>query len=359
MIPPPDLSAEGGSNLRFERPVGPKADGALIIGMTYDLKTEYVFKPGDPKDANAEFDHPDTVGIMAESIEAAGHRVVRIGNARRLMEQLERLQVDLVFNIAEGNRGRSREAQVPVLLEMQGIPFSGSDGMTLSLTLDKLMTKKVLISEGIPTPRFFEIARPEAALPRDLAFPLIVKPRFEGSSKGLTDRSVVRTPEALREQADGVILTYRQPALVEEFIRGNEFTVAVIGNDPPEALPVVRIQIDGKTELGDLFYSFSRIAEGAKYIVPAGIDAGLERRLKELAIRTYRAVECRDFGRVDFRVDESGNPFVLEINPLPSFSTEDVFGVLAGHLGMTYGDMIRRLLKIALDRHGLVPEAVR
>ncbi len=327
---------------------------SFFIGMTYDLKTEYAFKPGDPADANAEFDHPDTIGIIAESIEAAGHTVVRVGNVRQLMRALESLEVDLVFNLAEGNQGRSREAQVPILLEMQGIPCAGSDGMTLALTLDKLMTKKIFISEGIPTPRFFEIARTEDPLPRDLSFPLIVKPRFEGSSKGLTEKSVVRTPAALREQADGVIRTYHQPALVEEFIRGNEFTVAVIGNDPPETLPVVRIQIDGKMELGDLFYSFSRIAEGAKYIVPAGIDVGLENRLKELAVRAYRAVECRDFGRVDIRVDQAGNPFVLEINPLPSLSTEDVFGILAGHLGMTYGDMIRKLLKTALERHGLV-----
>ena len=330
----------------------------MIIGMTYDLKTEYVFKAGDPQDANAEFDHPDTVGIMAESIEAAGHRVVRIGNARSLIQMRDQLRVDLVFNIAEGSQGRNREAQVPILLEMWGIPYSGSDGLTQALTLDKLMTKKVLISEGIPTPRFFEIHRAEDPLPQDLSFPLIVKPRFEGSSKGLTEKSVVRGARELREQAAWVIRTYHQPALVEEFIRGNEFTVAVIGNDPPEALPVVRIQIDGKSELGDLFYTFSRIAEGAKYLVPAGIDAALESRLKELAIRTYRAVECRDFGRVDIRVDAQGNPFVLEINPLPSLSTEDVFGILAEHQGMTYGDMIRRLLKTALERHGLVKEAV-
>ena len=326
---------------------------ARVIGLTYDLKTEYVFKAGDPQDANAEFDHPDTVGIIAESIEAGGHRVVRIGNVRHLIQQLDRLDLDLVFNIAEGYHGRSREAQVPILLEMQGIPYSGSDGLTQALTLDKLMTKKVLISEGIPTPRFFEIARPEDPLPQDLAFPLIVKPRFEGSSKGLSERSMVRTAQALREQAAWVIQTYHQPALVEEFIRGNEFTVAVIGNNPPQALPVVRIQIDGKTELGDLFYTFSRIAEGAKYLVPAGIDAGMERRLQELALKTYRAVEAKDFSRVDIRVDEKGNPFVLEINPLPSLSTEDVFGILAGHLGMTYGDMIRRILKTAIERYGL------
>lgn len=327
---------------------------SMIIGMTYDLKTEYVFKEGDPKDANAEFDHPDTVGIMAESIEAAGHKVVRIGNARSLIQQLDALNVDLVFNIAEGNRGRSREAQVPVLLEMQGVRFAGSDGLTLALTLDKVMTKKVLIAEGIPTPRYFEIFNANDPLPAGLQFPLIVKPRYEGSSKGLNEKSRVSTPQELPAQAAWLIETYKQPALVEQFIRGNEFTVAVIGNEKPEALPVVRIEIDGKRELGDLYYSFSRIAEGAKYVVPAGIDAKLEAKLKELAIRTFKAVDAKDFGRVDFRVDEAGNPYVLEINPLPSFSTEDVFGILAAHLGLTYGDMIRRLLKTALVRHGLV-----
>ena len=326
----------------------------MVIGMTYDLKTEYVFKEGDPKDANAEFDHPDTVQVIQESIEAMGHRVVRIGGAEQVLRKWDSLsEVDLVFNIAEGFSGRNREAQVPVLLEMRGVPFSGSDGLTQALTLDKLMTKKVLVSEGIPTPRFFEVARLGDPLPQDMTFPLIVKPRFEGSSKGLTESSMVRSPDALREQARWVIETYRQPALVEEFIRGSEFTVAVIGNESPEVYPVVRIQIDGRNELGDLFYTFSRIASGAKYVVPAGIDPWLEGRLQDLALRTFRAVDCRDFGRVDFRVDEGGHPYVLEINPLPSLSTEDVFGVLGQHLELTYGQMVARVLNAAIRRHGL------
>ncbi|MBI3312008.1 MAG: ATP-grasp domain-containing protein [Candidatus Omnitrophica bacterium] len=325
----------------------------MKIGMTYDLKTEYVFKSTDPKDANAEFDHPDTIQVIQEAIEAMGHSVVRIGSVQQLLERLDRLDVDLVFNIAEGAFGRNREAQVPILLEMKGIPFTGSDGLTQALTLDKLMTKKVLLSEGIPTPRFFDLHQPGDAIPQDVSFPLIVKPRFEGSSKGLTENSVVRSEKELREQARWVIETYRQSAIAEEFIRGNEFTVAVVGNETPEVYPVVRIQIDGKDELGDLFYTFSRIASGAQYLCPARIDAKLEKRLQELALRTYRAVECRDFGRIDFRVDASGNPFVLEINPLPSLSTEDVFGILAGHAGISYGAMIARIVDASIQRYGL------
>lgn len=326
----------------------------MKIGMTYDLKTEYVFQPADPRDANAEFDHPDTIQVIREAIEAMGHSVTRIGSAQQMIPLLDRLDVDLVFNIAEGMSGRNREAQVPVLLEMRGIPFTGSDGLTQSLTLDKVMTKKVLIAEGIPTPRFFEIRQSGQDLPEDLVFPLIVKPRFEGSSKGLSEKSVVRSVRELEMQAAAVIETYHQPALVEEFIRGNEFTVAVIGNDPPEALPVVRIQIDGQDELGDLFYTFSRIASGAKYVCPARIDLELERRLQDLALRTYRAVDCLDFGRVDIRVDGQGNPFVLEINPLPSLSTEDVFGILGQHLGISYAGMIVRIVETAIRRHGLL-----
>lgn len=330
----------------------------MIIGMTYDLKTEYIFRSGDPADANAEFDHPSTVQVIEDALQALHHRTVRIGNAQELLSKLDGLKVDLVFNIAEGYAGRNREAQVPILLEMKGIPFVGSDPLTLALTLDKLMTKKILLAEGIPTPRFFQMADSNDPIPADVAFPLIVKPRYEGSSKGISEHSVVHSPEQLRSQVGKIVGTYRQPVLVEEFIRGTEFTVAVIGNDPPEALPVVQIQIDGKTDLGELFYTFSRIASGADYICPARIAAGLEETLKSLALRTYQAVECLDFGRVDFRVDREGHPYVLEINPLPSLSTEDVFMVVAKELKVTYEAVLGRIVEAAAKRLRLHPEPI-
>ncbi len=326
----------------------------MIIGMTYDLKTEYVFKPGDPLDANAEFDHPNTVGVIEEALVHAGHEVVRIGDIEQLLQKLNHLTLDLVFNIAEGQSGRNREAQVPILLELRGIPFVGSDGLTLALTLDKLMTKKVLRAESVPTPTFFQMEHPDDLLPQGLTFPLIVKPRYEGSSKGISEKSVVHSAAELKKQAEWLIRSYRQPALIEEFIQGTEFTVAIIGNNPPEALPIVQIQIDGQTDLGNLFYTFSRIASGADYVCPARIPASLENRLKELAVKTYQAVECLDFGRVDIRVDKSGNPYVLEINPLPSLSTADVFKVLADRMGMSYDAMIERIIDVSLERHGLI-----
>lgn len=324
------------------------------IGLTYDLKTDYKFKAGDPPDANAEFDHPSTIGVIASAIESQGVKVKKIGNVINVLDKFGNLGVDIVFNISEGLEGRNRESQVPMLLEMAGVPFVGADALTLALTLDKVMAKKVFIAENIPTPKFFEIKNPECINIDHHKFPLIVKPRFEGSSKGLSENSRVEDMDGLKAQAEYIINTYKQPALVEEFISGQEFTVAIIGNDPPEVMPVVQIKIDGKYKLNDKFYTFSRItSDRLEYICPARISAELRNKLSDLALKTYNAVECRDFGRVDFRVDNEGNAFVLEINPLPSLSTEDVFEVVAKEIGITYNEIIGRILKSALKRYGL------
>ena len=152
--------------------------------------------------------------------------------------------------------------------------------------------------------------------------------------------------------------TYRQPALVEEFIEGREFTVAIIGNDPPEAQPVVQIKIEGTLELGRLFYTFEHIRSGADYVCPAPIGEDLRQALEAVALKTYLAVECLDFGRVDIRVDRAGHPYVLEINPLPSLSTEDVFMFVAKAQGLTYEAIINKVVDAALVRHGLIPPPV-
>ncbi len=328
------------------------------VGLTYNVKSEYVFKPGDPPDANAEFDHEDTIGVIEAAIRSGGHEVTRLGNARTLLTQLHRVKhLDIVFNIAEGDEGRNRESQVPILLEMLRVPFVGGDGLTQGMTLDKIVTKKILIAENIPTPRFAEVRNPEEAWTVPLRYPLIAKPRCEGSSKGMRKSSLVTTPQELARQTAWLIETYQQPALVEEFIEGQEFTVAIIGNQPPEAQPVVQIQIEGKLDLGRLFYAFEHIHSGADYVCPAAIDAELRQRLEAVALQTYRAVDCVDFGRVDIRVDRQGEPYVLEINPLPSLSTEDVFMCVAKAQGTTYEAVINRILDAALVRHGLKANA--
>lgn len=326
------------------------------VGLTYDLKTDYKFREGDPPDANAEFDSPSTIEVISKAIESCGFLVKKIGNASSLLDKMPDLGVDIVFNISEGVSGRNRESQVPIILEMMGIPFVGADALTLALTLDKIMAKKIFIAEEIPTPKFFEIKNIDELVNHDhCKFPLIVKPRCEGSSKGLSEKSRVENMQELQKQVEYVINTYKQPALIEEFISGQEFTVAIIGNDPPEVMPVVQIKIDGELQLDDKFYTFSRIAsDKLEYVCPNSMNPELEKKISEYALKTYEAVECCDFGRVDFRVDKEGNPYVLEINPLPSLSTEDVFMLVANKIGITYEQIIGRILDSAFKRYGLI-----
>lgn len=326
-----------------------------IIGLTFDLKADYQLKDNDPPDANAEFDYPQTLDLISQAIESLGYQVKRIGNITELLKNLEHLDVDIVFNISEGLTGRNRESQIPVILEMKGIPFVGSDGLTLALALDKLMAKKIFLAEGIPTPKFFEVKQNNSLIDIDhFRFPLIVKPRFEGSSKGIDEHARINNLEELIKQTDYIINTYKQPALIEEFIKGKEFTVVVLENDPPQVFPPVQIKIDGELDLGEKFYTFAYISStDLEYVFPAQINKGLENKLKELAMQAYQAVDCRDFGRVDFRVDEQGNPYVLEVNPLPCLAADDVFVLIPKVLGMTYPQMIAKILESAFKRYRL------
>ena len=342
---------------------------SIVIGLTYNLEEDYVFsrplfnswrdpafagKEDAPYDANAEFDREETIDMIAASLESFGYKVIKIGGLENLLASLDGLRVDIVFNLGEGMSGRNRESQIPIILEAKGIPFVGADGLTLGLALDKLMTKKLLAYEGIPTPKFFTV---EDSLSLNglygLKFPMIVKPRWEGSSKGISVRSRVERKEELAERIDELVYNYQQPALVEEFIRGREFTVAMIGNDRKiEILPIAQIKINGKIDLCDEFYTYDYIfSDKLEYVCPAEIDEALKERIEDLAVRTYRLVECRDFGRVDIRVDLEGRPYVLEINPLPSLSTEDVFSVVAKFWGMDYSQMIKKILDVALERY--------
>ena len=328
--------------------------GKKRVGFTYDLKTDYTFRPGDPPDINAEFDHPGTVDVIVDAIESGGHSVVRIGNINDLLEKLDNLDVDIVFNLCEGMQGRNRESQVPMLLELKGIPFVGADALAQGITLDKIITKKILKAHNIPTPEYIEIDSIGGLNGRSLKFPVIVKPRFEGSSKGLNDNSLVKDKRGLRRQSKWIIEKYQQSALAEEFIAGREFTIGIIGNKSPMALPVVQVEIEGKLDLDNLFYTFAMIhSDGIRYICPAPISKTLQKKLQDLAIATYQATECCDFGRVDIRVDKKGAPFVLEINPLPSLSTEDVFGEAANYLGISYNRIVLDILDAAIRRYKL------
>ena len=332
-----------------------------IVGITYDLKGDWQGSADDPIDAAAELDGHKTIECLKAALESAGHKVDLIGGARQLIDRVtnRKLSVDVVFNISEGFKGRNRESQVPALLDLYNIPFVGADALTLGVTLDKVVAKKCFIAEGIPTARYFKATSDDNLEQLNtIGFPLFVKTLHEGTSKGITQNSRVENLEQLKVQVDHICRNYRQPALVEEFIKGTEFTVAVIGNNPPMAMPVVQYAIAGKTSLGNEFYSYRHVAEKlVEHICPAPIGTTMSARLQELAVRAYQSVDCRDFGRVDFRVDEAGNPYILEINPLPNLSPDDVFVLFGKVKGMTYNQIIIKILDEALSRLGLIQEA--
>jgi D-alanine-D-alanine ligase len=327
----------------------------LAIGLTYDLKTDYIPDVDDPKDVSAEFDPPRVVEILEEALKTLGHEVIRIGNARQVLDNIKDIKVDIVFNIAEGLKGRNRESQVPIILEMMDIPFVGADGLTLGLTLDKVLAKKVFLTENLLTPKYFEADTLDKIDGKCMNYPLIVKPKFEGSSKGIDDDSLVRDPASMRKQIEKIINVYDEPALVEEFIEGKELTAALLGNEDPEVLPLVQVKIDDKLDLGELFYTYERInSDKLQYVCPAQISRELTEKINDIAVAAYKAVGCKDFGRVDFRIDNQGNPYVLEVNPLPCLAIDDAYGVTAKVLGISFEDMINRILTEALKRYRMI-----
>ncbi len=364
---------------------------SFFVGLTFDLKSKLkskgkrrpciqgrgklIYKKppacrlgGD--DFLAEFDAEDTISSIENALAIYGHSVIRIGSAKSLVLKLRQLRCDIVFNIAEGTDGRNRESQVPAILDAANIPYVGSDAVSLAVSLDKVVAKKIFSYHKIPTPGYFECKdEHNIVVPEGLNFPLLVKPRYEGSAKGITLDSKVKNLEELKCQVERIIRTYNQPALIEEFITGYEFTVGIIGNEHPFILPVVQRYLEVKTNLSSHIFEKCGYDTGRlKYQKPLEIEGNLESRIKRLALDAFYAVGCQDVARVDLRVDErgvypalsyypepllcrKGGVYVLEINPLPSLARDDYFALSAESLGMTYDEIINMILESALKRH--------
>lgn len=326
----------------------------MKVGLTYDLKDEYVPQPDDPPDAATELDSEETIAALEAAIRANGHKTVRIGNARHLMQLAmdDDLDVDLVFNISEGLEGRGREAQVPALLELLGIPYTGSDALTMALSLDKGMSKKVFRSERVPTPDWFVAPSAAEVDQWELEFPLFVKPIHEGTAKGVTTQSLVRDMRSLRRQVSRILRTYRQPALVEEYLPGREFTTGIIGNGSATVLGTMEVIIADPTE--DHIYTGSSKAEfEEKVLYKPGrdIEPALRRKVEAVAVAAHRALDCRDFSRVDIRCDSQGRPCCMEVNPLAGLNprTSDL-AFIARFEGITYEELIGKILTEAIGR---------
>ena len=327
----------------------------LRVGITYNLKKDFSQPENQPVDFLEEFDAEETIDAIREALESEGHEVIKLGGGTHLIDRLKEASVDIVFNIAEGLEGRNREAHIPALLEFLNIPYTGSDPLTLSLTLDKAMAKRVIMSQNIPTPPFRKIERMEELDGLDLRYPLFVKLCYEGSSKGVRVDSKILDRQSLEEKTRGLLKTYHSPLLVEEFVNGPEFTVGIVGNEDPFVLGVMQIEIKGKPA-EESIYSLEikrEWEEKVRYHCPPSIDQNLLKKIEEVALRAYRALECRDVSRVDIRVGADRTPYFLEINPLPGLSP--VYGdlvIMARSMGWDYARLVKTIFHQALKRYG-------
>lgn len=326
----------------------------MRIGLIYDIFDRYPWRADDPPDADAEYEPEATVDVLAAAVQHLGHTPIRIGTAYDLRARLhEGLTLDAAMTIAEGARSRNREAYAPILLEMAGIPCLGSDALTLSLSLDKAWTKDLAVTAGVSTPPHRVYPSVDAIDESNLLdFPVFVKPRYEGTSKGITAQSRVEMGAALRERVEHITATYRQDALVEAFVDGGgEFTVAVIGNDPPEALPVLQRAVEPTTGIGLHALEHRGMPEADwEYTLGGELEPELEARLQQDALVIYQKLECKDFARADFRVDADGQPWFLEINPLPTFAPDGTFAIMAELMNEPYEPFLARVLERGLER---------
>jgi len=353
----------------------------MHVALLANLKKNAPTWEGISPDRWDDLDSEETIESLTRALESGGHRVTFLEGDLSLAKTLAQVRPDICFNISEGHYGDSREAHVPAILEMLRVPYTGSAVLTLALSLDKPMTKRVLTYHGLPTPAFQVFERVPEPLDADMKFPLFVKPSREGTGMGVTPESIVRNEEQLRNQLRSQFERYDQPLLVEEYIEGREITVGVVGNltSPvawrlPENEEAPRIQ-RGLTFLPPLEIDLHRYETEAGvytsriktelvhdfyWTCPAELEEELVEELNWLTAATYRVTGCRDVARVDFRLNkhEDNKPYILEINPLPGLNPEySDLCIEARAAGWTYEQLVNRILDEAAEREGLLAEA--
>ena len=334
----------------------------MRIGFTFNVKPG-VASP-DLDDRYAEWEDEETIAGVAAALARAGE-VIRLEASDELPFRLREARPDIVFNMAEGLYGPNRESHVPAICEFWSIPYTGSDPLTLALCLDKGRTKEILSHHGIPTARFTVVGGPEE-LDGFAAWPAIVKPLHEGSSMGITRASYCRSRAEVRRAIEGVVARYRQPALVEGYLGGREFTCAILGNgNDARALPIIEINFAALPPDALPIYSYE-----AKWIwdrpeepldifrCPANVDAELAAAVERTSLAAYRLLRCRDWARIDLRCDDRGVPHVLEVNPLPGIHPDPAMTSClpkaARAAGVDYPEIILSVLRAGAARHGLV-----
>jgi D-alanine-D-alanine ligase len=365
----------------------------LKVAVLANLKKNAPHFPGMAADHWADLDSESTVESLVSAIKAGGHQAYFCEGNADLANHLREDQPDICFNICEGHFGDARESQVPGLLEMLRMPYTGSRVLALALALDKPMTKRVLMWHDLPTPAFQSFESPSEPLDSDMVFPLFVKPSREGTGMGVSAKSIVRTEPELREQLDYIINKYKQTALVERFIAGREVTVGLVGNisgigarrlpsrfynsaarDYSDAglaglkaggmtfLPPMEVDLAPYLESDGVYSNRLKtdLADQLGYLCPAPLASAQVRELNWLAAAVFRVIGCHDVSRIDFRLDESDNfkPYVLEINPLPGLAPgiSDLV-IEADAMGMSHTELVNLILETAIIRWGLSTRA--
>jgi D-alanine-D-alanine ligase len=352
------------------------------VALLANLKKNAPILSGMSADYWADLDSEHTIDAIADALRQGGHRVTFLEGDVMLYNRLREIQPDICFNICEGHFGDSREAHVPAILEMLRIPYTGSKVLTLALTLDKPMTKRVLAFHDLPTPPFQVLERPDEPLDPALAFPLFVKPSRQGTGIGISAESIVRDEAHFRAQLQFLLTSYNEPVLVERFISGRDITVGVVGNlTPPVAwrvpenvaaprivrglrfLPPLEIELgEYEQEEGGVYTGRAKVelADKLTYIAPAPLTAEQVDELNWLAAATFRVTGCLDVARVDFRLDEENDdtPYILEINPLPGLSPgiSDLV-IEADAAGISHAELVNMILDEALERYGMRGES--
>ena len=334
----------------------------MRIGLAYDLKAAVLSESSEPEDALEEYDSPETVEAIAAALKAEGHSVVRLGSGREFVSNILHNNVDFVFNISEGlGNHRSREAQVPSILEMLNIPYSGSDPQCLSICLDKPLTKTLVTRAGIRTPGWQVITNTSQLMQiiwDDFTFPAFIKPAYEGSSKGIRLGSKTETVSQTCEAAAELLERYQQPVMVEEFIAGDEVTVGILGNSPATVLGIMRVLPREATD--HFIYSLEVKREWeqlVEYECPAELGKDILQEITNTSLKVFESLGCRDFARIDFKLSPEGLPYFLEINPLAGLNPRSSdLPIMAYKLGWTYQALISTILNATLQRY---PQCIR